>query len=153
MCDAIFATNVRAVLEITHLAAPYLIESKGNIINVSSFVGVRAVKGFVNYCMSKAALDQFTRCVALDLAEKGVRVNSLNPAAIGTDFHVTGGVKPEEYSAVLGYLGQNHPIGRAGTVGEVVNAIAFLANEQTASFITGISLLVDGGMTIKNPFN
>lgn len=76
---AIFNTNVRGTLLITQRAVPHLITSKGNIVNVSSVCGMRSVEGMLGYCMSKSALDQFTKCTALDLIGKGVRVNSVNP--------------------------------------------------------------------------
>lgn len=82
--DAVMATNIRAVFQLTQLAVPYLIESKGNIVNVSSVCTLRPFTGFLSYNLAKAALDQLTKCVALELAEKGVRVNSVNPAVIDT---------------------------------------------------------------------
>lgn len=63
----------------TQLAVPHLIASKGNIVNISSVCGLRSFEGMLGYCMSKAALDQFTKCTALELIRKGVRVNSVNP--------------------------------------------------------------------------
>lgn len=84
--DRIFNINVRAVYSLTNLAVPFLIKSKGNIVNVSSVTGIRASPGLLSYCMSKSAIDQFTRCVALDLAPKQVRVNSVNPGVIITEF-------------------------------------------------------------------
>lgn len=147
--DSIFATNIRAVFQLTQLAVPHLISSKGNVINVSSVCGLRPFTGVVAYCMTKSALDQFTKCVALELAEKGVRVNSVNPAVIDTNFHVNAGVPKDGYPTVLENMAKLHPVGRVGQSPEVVNAIAFLANDN-ASFITGICLPVDGGLTIKS---
>lgn len=64
---------------VTQCATQHLIASKGNIVNVSSVCGMRPFEGLLGYCMSKAALDQFTKCMALELIGKGVRVNSINP--------------------------------------------------------------------------
>uniref|UniRef100_UPI00398EB3F6 3-oxoacyl-[acyl-carrier-protein] reductase FabG n=1 Tax=Pristiophorus japonicus TaxID=55135 RepID=UPI00398EB3F6 len=75
--DHIMNINVRSIYQLTRLAVPHLIQSKGCIINVSSVNGQRSFPGVVAYCMSKSALDQFTRCVALDLAPKKVRVNAV----------------------------------------------------------------------------
>lgn len=80
--DRIFDTNVRSVIILTKLCVPHLAKTKGNIVNVSSIAGLKAVKNVLTYCMSKAALDQFTKCSALDLASKSIRVNSINPAVI-----------------------------------------------------------------------
>lgn len=77
--DAQMATNVRSIFELTKLAIPCLIETKGNIVNVSSVGGIRAFPEFIAYSMSKAALHQFTNCLALDLASKNVRVNTVSP--------------------------------------------------------------------------
>lgn len=77
--DDIMDTNLRSVYHLTKLAVPHLIKTKGNIVNVSSVAGTRAFANSLSYCISKAALDQFTRCVALELAPKQVRVNSVNP--------------------------------------------------------------------------
>ncbi|RZB40996.1 adh short, KR and/or Shikimate DH domain containing protein, partial [Asbolus verrucosus] len=73
--DRVMNTNVRSIYHLTTLAVPHLIKTKGNIVNVSSVNGIRAFPGVLAYCVSKAAVDQFTRCVALDLAPKQVRVN------------------------------------------------------------------------------
>lgn len=69
--DRIFDTNVRSVITLTKLCVPHLEKTKGNIVNVSSVAGLKPVQNVLTYCMSKAALDQFTKCSALDLAMKG----------------------------------------------------------------------------------
>lgn len=147
--DSIMATNVRAVFLLTQLAIPYLIASKGNVVNVSSVASLRAMKNNLAYSMAKAAVDHFTRCSALELASKGVRVNSVNPALIVTDFHLNLGMSKELYAEYIDTFGKQHPVGRAGQASEVVNAIAFLSKDN-AGFVTGVSLPIDGGMTISN---
>lgn len=143
--DSIINTNLRSVFELTKLAVPYLIESKGNIVNVSSVAGLRSFAGALTYCISKAALDQFTQCTALDLAPKGVRVNSVNPGVIITDIHKRGGGMSEEaYKQYLEHSKTTHALGRVGNASEVASAIAFLASDG-ASFITGALLPIDGG--------
>lgn len=77
--DRVMNTNVRAIYHLTMLAVPHLIAMQGNIVNISSVNGIRSFPGVLAYNISKAALDQFTRCVALELAPKNVRVNSVNP--------------------------------------------------------------------------
>lgn len=69
--DSVFDTNVRSVINLTKLCVPHLEKTKGNIVNVSSVAGLKAFPNAMTYCMSKAALDQFTKCSALDLAPKG----------------------------------------------------------------------------------
>ena len=77
--DKIMNTNVRAIYQLTMLAVPHLIKTQGCIVNVSSVNGLRSFPGVLAYNISKSALDQLTRCVALELAPKKVRVNSVNP--------------------------------------------------------------------------
>lgn len=146
--DKIFATNVRAVYLLTSLAVPYLIKSKGCIVNVSSIAGQRPFPIFTAYCMSKSALDHFTKCLAVQLAPKQVRVNSVNPGIIKTPIHARAGMKPEEVQQLLGSCQRTHPLGRYGTVEETAEAIAFLASEK-ASFITGELLNIDGGCSLN----
>ena len=148
--DRVMNTNVRSVFHLTQLAVPHLIKTQGNIVNISSVAGIRASAGFVTYCMSKAAIDQFTRCVALDLAPKNVRVNSVNPAVIITDFHKRLGMDDKTYAAYLEHAKSTHALGRVGTVQEIAHAIAFLASDH-ATFITGTNLPVDGGRAIMCP--
>lgn len=148
--DAMMATNLRAVVELTHLAIPHLIESKGNIVNISSVASKITLPFFIGYSMSKAALDQFTKCVAIDLASKGVRVNSINPSYIETDFSASFGIHrgTAEFDKMIEQTKAMHPIERVGCTKDCVNAVAFLAHEN-ASFITGINLPVDGGIILK----
>lgn len=142
--DRVMNTNVRSVFHLTHLAVPHLIATKGNIVNVSSVNGIRSFAGVLVYCMSKSTVDQFTQCTALELAAKGVRVNSVNPGVIITDIHKRGGMDDEAYAKFLKHSKTTHALGRAGNVVEVAETIAFLASER-ASFITGALLPVDGG--------
>lgn len=143
--DTIMNTNVRAVYHLTMLAVPHLIKTKGNIVNVSSVNGLRAFSGVLAYCVSKAAIDQFTRCTALELAPRQVRVNAVNPGVIVTEIHKRGGMDETAYQAFLEKSKQTHALGRPGQVEEVAYAIAFLASNDAAGFITGASLPIDGG--------
>lgn len=149
--DNIMNTNVRSVFHLTQLAAPYLIATKGNIVNVSSVGGLRSFVGFLAYSMSKSALDQFTRCVALELAPNGVRVNSINPAVIKTKFYEPLGMTESDYNAYVEHAKTTHALGRVGTVEDTAYAIAFLASNEASSFITGTTLAVDGGKAIMCP--
>lgn len=141
--DTVMNVNVRSIFHLTQMAVPHLIASKGNVVNVSSVNGIRSFPGVLAYNMSKSALDQFTQCVALELADKGVRVNSVNPGVIVTNIHKRGGMDEAAYAAFLEHSKSTHALGRAGNVQEVAESIAFLASER-ASFITGALLPVDG---------
>ena len=142
--DRVMNVNLRAVYHLTMLAVPHLVKTKGNIVNVSSVNGLRSFPGVLAYNISKAGLDQFTRCVALELAPKGVRVNAVNPGVIVTELQKRGGLSDEAYANFLERSKQTHALGRPGDVDEVAEAIAFLASSE-ASFTTGCSLPVDGG--------
>lgn len=106
--------------------------------------------GVVAYCISKAAIDQLTRSTALELAPKGVRVNAVNPGVIITEVHKRGGMSEEAYAKFLEHSKTTHAMGRPGTADEVAKAIAFLASDD-ASFITGVTLPVDGGRSVMCP--
>lgn len=146
--DRVFDTNVRAVINLTKLCVPHLEITKGNIVNVSSIAGLKPLRNVMTYCMSKAALDQLTKCSALDLSEKGIRVNSINPLAVRTRIYETYGVSPEHYEKAMEQYKDLYPVGRVGNVSDTSEAIAFLANNATASFLTGINLPVDGGAIV-----
>jgi len=143
--DRVMNVNVRATYQLTMLCVPHLITTRGNIVNVSSINGTRSFPGDLAYGMSKAALDQMTSCTALELASKGVRVNSVNPGVIVTEIHKRGGMSDDDYAKFLEHQTETaHPLGRVGDVEEVAQAIAFLASGN-ASFITGEHLHLDGG--------
>jgi NAD(P)-dependent dehydrogenase (short-subunit alcohol dehydrogenase family) len=96
------------------------------------------------YCVSKAATDQLTRCAALDLAPKGVRINAVNPGVTVTNLHKRGGMEAENYAAFLEHSKKTHPLGRVGKPSEVAELIYFLASDK-ASWITGATYEIDGG--------
>lgn len=77
MFHRVFNLNVRSVYYLTMLAVPHLIKTKGNIVNVSSVAGLRSFPNVLSYCMSKSAMDQFTRCTALELAPDHVCMGKL----------------------------------------------------------------------------
>ncbi|KAK3097812.1 hypothetical protein FSP39_013413 [Pinctada imbricata] len=142
--DHVMNINVRSMYHLTMLAVPHLVKTKGSIVNVSSVNGMRSFPGVLAYCMSKSAVDQFTRCIALELASKQVRVNSVNPGVIITEIHKRGGMDEEAYQKFLERTKFTHALGRPGDVIEVANTIAFLASESS-SFITGAQVPIDGG--------
>jgi len=148
--DKQIALNVRSVLHLSQLAIPHLLKTRGNIVNVSSVTGLRSFPNVISYCTSKSALDQMTRCAALELASRGVRVNAVNPGVIVTDLHKNAGMDDAKYAAFLEHCKTTHALGRAGDVMEVARPIAFLASED-ASFITGATLPVDGGRGVMCP--
>jgi len=142
--DRVMNANVRSVYQLTMICVPYLVQTKGNIVNVSSICGTRSCAGLLSYSMSKSAIDQLTRCTALDLGAKGVRVNSVNPGVIITELQKRGGLTDDAYRNFVERSKVTHPLGRPGQPEEVAQAIAFLASDE-ASFITGEHVHVAGG--------
>jgi len=142
--DLMMNINVRSMFQLTQLALPSIIQRKGNIVNVSSVTGLRAFPGVLAYCVSKAAVDQLTRCAALELAPKGVRVNAVNPGVVRTNLHRNSGMNEDAYAAFVDRSKTTHPIGRIGEPEEIADLILFLASSR-AGWITGVTYSIDGG--------
>jgi len=142
--DEMMNINVRSMLQLTQLCLPSIIERKGNVVNVSSVTGLRAFPGVLAYCISKAAVDQFTRCAALELAPKGVRINAVNPGVVRTNLHRRSGMDDTAYDTFAEHSKDTHPIGRIGTPEEVADLILYLASDH-AGWITGVTYSIDGG--------
>jgi NAD(P)-dependent dehydrogenase (short-subunit alcohol dehydrogenase family) len=144
MWDAMFGINVRAPFRLMREAAPHLVARRGAVVNVSSVTGLRAFPGLAAYCASKAAVDQLTRCAALDFAPKGVRVNAVNPGVVVTNLHRRSGMPEDQYARFLERSKETHPIGRPGQPDEIAELILFLASERSG-WITGETIAIDGG--------
>jgi NAD(P)-dependent dehydrogenase (short-subunit alcohol dehydrogenase family) len=142
--DAMMDLNVRAVFRLTREAVPHLAKTRGAIVNLSSVAGTRAFPGVAAYCVSKAAVDQLTRCAALDFAPLGVRVNAVNPGVVVTNLHRRSGMDETRYAAFLEHSRSTHPLGRPGTPDEIADLIAFLVS-PAAAWITGETIAIDGG--------
>jgi NAD(P)-dependent dehydrogenase (short-subunit alcohol dehydrogenase family) len=144
--------NCQVPFEIMQHSIPYLRKQKSchpSIVNVSSVNGKQSFAGCAAYCMSKAALDQLTRCASVDLAPDGIRVNSVNPGVVETNLQRAGGMTEEQYRAFLERsVQQTHPLaaslGRVGQPREVAELIAFLVSDR-ALFLTGECIAIDGG--------
>jgi NAD(P)-dependent dehydrogenase (short-subunit alcohol dehydrogenase family) len=142
--DKMLNINLRCVYYMMQKCIPFLVESKGNIVNVSSVTGPRAFPNVLAYCVSKAGVDQLTRCAALELAPKGVRVNAVNPGVVVTGLHKRSGMPEEKYKAFLEHSKSTHPLGRVGHPDEVAELIMFLASDK-AGWITAATYEIDGG--------
>jgi NAD(P)-dependent dehydrogenase (short-subunit alcohol dehydrogenase family) len=140
--DRIMNVNVKGVwLSMKYEIAQMLKQGSGSIVNTSSGAGVVAVPTQSLYTASKHAVVGLTKAAALQYAKAGIRINVVAPAAIETDmFEAATGGQDEAKAYVTGL----HPIGRIGTPLEVANAVLFLSSDM-ASFITGETLMVDGG--------
>jgi NAD(P)-dependent dehydrogenase (short-subunit alcohol dehydrogenase family) len=145
--DAMMNVNLRAVFHLMQTATPHLIKTKGNVVNISSVTGLRSFPGVLAYCVSKAGVDQLTRCAALELAPKGVRVNAVNPGVVITEIHKRGGMSEDNYAKFLEHSKTTHPLGRVGRASEVAELVFYLASEK-ASWITGATYQIDGGRAL-----
>jgi NAD(P)-dependent dehydrogenase (short-subunit alcohol dehydrogenase family) len=142
--DRMMDINVRVIFQLMQAAIPHLEKTKGNIVNVSSVTGLRSFPNVLAYCVSKAALDQLTRCAALELASKGIRVNAVNPGVVITNLHRRSGFDEQKYAAFLEHSKTTHPLGRVGSPEEIAELIFFLASDK-AGWITGETVSIDGG--------
>jgi NAD(P)-dependent dehydrogenase (short-subunit alcohol dehydrogenase family) len=142
--DTMLDINARAPFRLMRAAVPALIQSRGSVVNVSSVTGLRSFPGVLAYCVSKSAIDQLTRCAALELAPRGVRVNAVNPGVVISNLHRRGGMDEEKYAAFLEHSKTTHPIGRPGEPHEIADLIYFLASPN-AAWVTGETISIDGG--------
>lgn len=144
--EAGFASIAKAAWWLTLAARPHLNQSAegGRVVLIGSVAGTATtVPGMTAYSMAKAALDAFTRSAALDLAREGITVNSILPGLIASDNAKR--VLGDEGLDRIGALG---PVPRVGTPADVANAALFLA-APASSYITGVSIVVDGGSTLS----
>ena len=150
--DFLYAVNFRAVALLTKLAIPYLVKTKGNVVNVSSISAqCPSPADDVFYCAMKAALDQFTRVFANLYGAQGVRVNAISPGPVETMIlsaergAVAGGA-----SGLAKWSESNTVLQRPGQPSEMASILKFLASEE-ASYVTGAIWLADGGLMVKGP--
>jgi NAD(P)-dependent dehydrogenase (short-subunit alcohol dehydrogenase family) len=142
--DRMMAINVTAPFRLMRAASPHLAARKGAVVNVSSVNGLRSFPGVLAYCVSKAAMDQLTRCAAIEMAPIGVRVNAVNPGVTVTNLHRRSGMAEPQYSAFLERSKETHPLGRPGRPEEIAELILFLASDR-AGWMTGETIPIDGG--------
>ena len=143
--DEMMNINMRAVFQLTRRVLPVMMEQKsGNIIHISSILGIIAVPQVAVYNISKGALNQFSRSIAVEYGSYGIRSNAICPGLIETDM-TADLMKDEE---LMQEWSKGYPIGRFGKPEDVANTCLFLASDES-SFITGTVLPVDGGFTAQ----
>ncbi|WKY01534.1 hypothetical protein Q1695_015498 [Nippostrongylus brasiliensis] len=144
--------NLKSVMQLTRLARPHLIASKGEIVNISSIVGQDfAFPNSPFYAIAKAGLDQFTRAIAIDLIEHGVRVNGVSPGIVETSFIQNSGATEEMSKKFYKFYSSQKaavPRGSTGKPEEIASVIAFLADRLVSSYIVGQMIIVDGGSSV-----
>jgi NAD(P)-dependent dehydrogenase (short-subunit alcohol dehydrogenase family) len=142
--DLTVDVNLKGTFFVSQAVGRHMIaDGGGRIVNISSQAGTVALKKESIYCMTKAAINHLTRCLAFEWAAHKINVNSVGPTFIWTD-----GTRPylsdaKYHDATLGHI----PLGRIGEPIDVVGAVIFLAS-PAASLITGANLLIDGGWSL-----
>ncbi|MEZ2128142.1 MULTISPECIES: SDR family oxidoreductase [unclassified Sinorhizobium] len=144
--DKVIAINARGALLVTKYATRQMVRigKGGAIVNVSSQAALVALEGHISYGSSKAALENITRCSALELGKYGIRVNSVNPTVVLTPISSGHWSQPHVAEPFLKQM----PLGRWATEDEIAAPIVFLLSDA-ASMITGVSLPIDGGYTCR----
>jgi NAD(P)-dependent dehydrogenase (short-subunit alcohol dehydrogenase family) len=145
-----FELNLFAAVRLTKAVLPALLESKGGaIVNISSNAARMPFGPFAHYCAAKAALDMYSRALALDLGPKGIRVNVVSPGPVITP---GGDEARKSFSDATGapadVFAQAVPLGRLGSPDDVAEVVALLVSDRS-SWMTGANILVDGGMTAR----
>jgi 3-oxoacyl-[acyl-carrier protein] reductase len=139
--DESIAVNLRSNILLARLCTPAMVaRGGGSILNISSVNAVRGSAGVAVYSATKAALDGFTRALARELGPGNVRVNSLAPGYFDSD--MTAGLTERQRRSIV----RHTPLGRLGTIDEVAEVALFLLS-PAAAFMTGQTIVIDGGLT------
>jgi short-chain dehydrogenase/reductase SDR len=148
--DAHFNLNVKAPYFLTQSLLPALVKSKGNVINISSYFAHRMLpnRATTVYSATKGALNSFTKALAFEVGQLGVRVNGVAPGSISTPQFNRNlqALTPEKQAAFEAMVKEIYPLQHIGSPENIAKACVFLASDN-ASWITGTVLAVDGGLT------
>lgn len=146
--EFIINTNLRSTFLCSKYAIPHLRKTKGNIINISSMVGLVGQPNAGAYSATKGGQVAMSKGMALDFASDGIRVNVICPGWIQTPLVEDWFGQQEDEAAARKYIYGRHPLGRIGTIEECGKAALYLACSEDAAFVTGITLNIDGGITL-----
>jgi meso-butanediol dehydrogenase/(S,S)-butanediol dehydrogenase/diacetyl reductase len=146
--DVTMDINVKGMYLMSKVAAPELLKTEGNIINIASVLGLVGFPRSIAYCASKGAVVNLTRSMALDLAPKKVRVNCICPGAVDTPMYQSWIRKYGDPREVEEKMLEDYPLSRVGRPEDIAFAALYLASDE-ASWVTGVVLPVDGGFTAR----
>lgn len=147
--DRLMGINLKGCFLVSKHVVPHMLERGGAIVIVGSVQSMTAIANSAAYVTSKHGLLGLARAMALDYAQKSIRVNCVCPGAIDTPMLRWAAGLSDDPEKVIETCNRMHPLGRIGKAEEVADAIAYLASPM-ASFITGAALLVDGGMLVPS---
>jgi NAD(P)-dependent dehydrogenase (short-subunit alcohol dehydrogenase family) len=148
LLEELLEHNVKNPFWVAQFSVPWLIRrGGGTIVNISSSLGLKPSPGFGVYAMTKAALQMLTLALAQEHGGDRIRVNTICPAVVDTPLHETY-LSPEDARKRKEEMERFYPLGRVGTAEEVAQAVLYLASDA-ASWITGTTLLMDGGRLVK----
>jgi acetoacetyl-CoA reductase len=138
--DAVLGTNLTSMFNVTKQVVADMVERGwGRIIQISSVNGAKGQAGQTNYSAAKAGMHGFSMALALEMASKGVTVNTVSPGYIGTD--MVRAIKPEVLEKIVGTI----PVKRLGTPEEIGSIVGWLAGDESG-FTTGAEFAVNGGL-------
>ncbi|XP_032524354.2 uncharacterized oxidoreductase TM_0325-like [Danaus plexippus] len=146
--EKIIAVNLKAAIAFTHYAADSLIENKGNVINIASLFASTVIKEALPYSVSKAGLVHFTRCAALELADKGVRVNCISPGPVRSNMVLGEFETKQENDENWDTWAKDAPLKHLVTEDEVAELAEFLASNKARS-VTGTDYIIDCGWSVQ----
>ncbi|MEO7175748.1 MAG: acetoacetyl-CoA reductase [Saprospiraceae bacterium] len=140
--DAVMNSNLDSVFNCCrHVINPMIEQNYGRIVNISSVNGQRAQFGQVNYAAAKSGMHGFTKTLAIEVARKGITVNTISPGYIATDMVMA--VAENVRNQII----EGIPVGRMGGTGEIAHLVSFLASDL-AGFITGANYAINGGQHV-----
>lgn len=146
--EAMMQINVFGTMHVTQCFLPLVQARKGCVINFSSTLAQRPRAGSIAYTASKGAVEAFTRAIAIEAAEHGVRVNCIAPALVRSDIYLAAGMSQADYDKLLQARAAEFPLKRVGEPEDVSGMVSWLVSDR-GSWITGQVLAVDGGAMLR----
>jgi NAD(P)-dependent dehydrogenase (short-subunit alcohol dehydrogenase family) len=146
--ERLVRTNVLGTMFVTQAFLPLVIERKGSVVNFSSTLAQRPRAGSIAYSATKGAVEAFTRALAIEAAEHGVRVNCIAPALVRSEIYLAAGMSQADYDKLLAARAKEFPLRRVGEPQDVTGMLSYLVSDS-AGWITGLCLPVDGGAMLR----